>query len=101
MTRDQIAEIGFQHPVRSRRPLTPCKIAFAELIMTFALVISIAVAATAVGIGIARADVATAIGHGDPHGSVAIASLLGLLMGGMGGITAAVTRRAGRKTHHD
>ena len=59
MTRDQIAAIGFQHPVRSRRPLTPRNVAFAELIMTSALVISIAVAATAVGIGIARADVAS------------------------------------------
>ena len=57
MTRDQIAGIGFQHPVRNRRPLTPRNVAFAELIMTSALVISIAVAATAVGIGIARADV--------------------------------------------
>ncbi len=97
MTRDQIAAIGFQHPVRSRRPLTPRNVAFAELIMTSALVFSIAVAATAVGIGIARADVAASFGGGH-DGTVAIAAFLGLLIAGMGGITAAVTRRVGKKT---
>ena len=74
MTRDRIAAIGFQHPVRSRRPLTPRNVAFAELIMTSALVISIAVAATAVGIGIARADVAGSFGGGH-DGTVAIAAV--------------------------
>ena len=99
MTRDQIAAIGFQHPVRNRRPLTPRNVAFAELIMTSALVISIAVAATAVGIGIARADAAMPGGGHD--GTIAIATLLGLLIAGMGGITAAVTRRVGKKTQSD
>jgi len=97
MTRDQIAGIGFQHPVRSRRPLTPRKVAFAELIMTFALVLSIAVAATAIGIGIARAEAAAAL-NGSHDGTLAIATFLGLLIAGMGGITAAVMRRAGEKT---
>lgn len=99
MTRDQIAAIGFQHPVRSRRPLTPRNVAFAELIMTSALVLSIAVAATAVGIGIARAEAHT-FSHGQ-HGTIAIAAFLGLLIAGMGAITAAVTRRIGRKTQAD
>ncbi len=99
MTRDQIAGIGFQHPVRNRRPLTPRNVAFAELIMTFALVLSIAVAATAVGIGIARAEGA---GLGGGHdGTVALAAFLGLLIVGMGAITAAVTRRVGRKSQAD
>ena len=97
MTRDQIAGIGFQHPVRNRRPLTPRKVAFAELSMTFALVLSIAVAATAIGIGIARAEAASAL-SGNHDGTLALATLLGLLIAGMGGITAAVTRRAGEKT---
>ena len=97
MTRDQIAAIGFQHPVRNRRPLTPRNVAFAELIMTSALVISIVVAATAVGIGIARADMASALGNGGHDGTVAIGTLLGLLIAGMGGITAAVTRRVREK----
>jgi hypothetical protein len=99
MTRDRIIEIGFQHPVRSRRPLTLRSVAFAELIMTSALVISIVVAATAVSIGIARADAGTAIGGDD--GTIAIATFLGLLIAGMGGITAAVTRRVGKKTQAD
>ena len=99
MTRDQIAGIGFQHPVRNRRPLTPRNVAFAELIMTSALVISIVVAATAVGIGIARADVTASISGHD--GTVAIATFLGLLIAGMGGIIAAVTRRVGGKARQD
>ena len=99
MTRDQIAGIGFQHPVRSRRPLTPRNVAFAELIMTFVLVLSIAVAATAVGIGIARADAMGALSGGH-DGTLAIATFLALLIAGMGGLTAAVTRRAGEKTRH-
>ena len=100
MTRDRIAAIGFQHPVRSRRPLTPRNVAFAELIMTSALVLSIAVAATAVGIGIARAEAASAL-SGNHDGTLALATLLGLLIAGMGGITAAVTRRAGEKRTSD
>jgi glycerol uptake facilitator-like aquaporin len=100
MTRDRIAAIGFQHPIRSRRRLTPRNIAFAELIMTFALVISIVVAATAVGIGIARAD-ATGRFVADGHaGTIAIAMFLGLLIAGMGGITAAVTHM-GEKPQQD
>ena len=99
MTRDQIAGIGFQHPVRNRRPLTPRKVAFAELIMTFALVLSIAVAATAIGIGIARAEAASAL-SGNHDGTLALATLLVLLIAGLGGITAAVTRRAREKTRH-
>ena len=67
MTRDRIAAIGFQHPIRSRRPLTPRNVAFAELIMTCALVISIVVAATAVGIGIARADMTGRFVSRRPH----------------------------------
>ncbi len=101
MTRDQIAEIGFQHPVRSRRPLTPRNVAFAELIMTSALVISIAVAATAVGIGIARADVTGGFISDSHDGTIAIAAFLGLLIAGMGAITAAFTRRVGKKTQAD
>jgi hypothetical protein len=97
MTRDQIAAIGFQHPVRNRRPLTPRNVAFAELIMTSALVISIAVAATAVGIGIARADVAIPVA-GNADGTIAIAAFLGLFIAGMGAIVAAVTRHTGKKT---
>lgn len=56
MTRDRIAGIGFQHPVRNARPLTKRKLAFAHLLMTAVLVICIVVAVTAVAIGSARAE---------------------------------------------
>jgi len=101
MTRDRIAAIGFQHPIRSRRPLTLRNVAFAELIMTSALVLSIVVAATAVGIGIARADVAGRFVADGRVGTIAIAMFLGLLIAGMGGITAAVTRHVGEKPQAD
>ena len=101
MTRDRIDGIGFQHPVRRQRPLTPRNIAFVELLMTSGLVISIAVAATAVGIGIARADSTGALGGGGHDGTIAIAAFLGLLIAGMGGITAAVSRRTGEKPQAD
>ena len=55
MSRDRIAGIGFQHPVRNARPLTKRKIALAHPLMTAALVIGIVVAATAVTFGMARA----------------------------------------------
>lgn len=52
---DPAARVGFQHPVRRERPLAMRRMAFAQLIMTAALVLSIVVAGTAVSIGIARA----------------------------------------------
>ncbi|MGV3633019.1 MAG: hypothetical protein ACO1NY_01615 [Pseudorhodoplanes sp.] len=58
MTRDRIAGIGFHHPDRNARPLTKRKLAVAHLLMTAALVICIVIAATAVAIGSARADIA-------------------------------------------
>lgn len=101
MTRDRIAAIGFQHPIRSRCPLTPRNVVFAELIMTCALVVSIVVAATAVGIGIARADMTSRFVTDGHTGTIAIAMFLGLLIAGMGGITAAVTRHVGEKPRVD
>jgi hypothetical protein len=56
MQRNRIAGIGFHHPVRNARPLTKRKIAIAHLVMVAGLVIGIAVAATAVTFGMARAD---------------------------------------------
>ncbi|NWG23815.1 MAG: hypothetical protein HXY30_05255 [Pseudorhodoplanes sp.] len=78
---------GFQHPARHARRLNTRKTAFAELIMTLALVICIAVVATAVTIGMARADALA--GSGSQDGSaLAIAAFLGSLIAVMGGITA-------------
>ena len=91
MTRDRLAGTGFQHPVRNARPLTKRKIAFAQLLMTAALIICIVVAATAVSFGMARADTLSSVAQGR-EGSLALVTLIGLLLAGMGGITAAVTR---------
>lgn len=96
MNGDRITEIGFQHPNAARRRLALRSIAFAELITTLALVLSIAVAATAVSIGIARADALT-LSPGGREGTFAVAIFLGLLIAGMGVIVAAVTRPSAHK----
>ena len=93
MTRDRIAGIGFHHPDRNARPLTKRKLAFAHLLMTAVLVICIVVAVTAVAIGSARAETFSALAQGR-EGIVPLALLVGLLLAGMGGITAAVIRRS-------
>ncbi|HWV40730.1 hypothetical protein [Pseudorhodoplanes sp.] len=92
MTRNRVAGIGFQHPLRNARPLTKRKLAFAHLLMTAVLVICIIVAVTAVAIGSARADTLAAIITAD-EGVLPLAILLGLLFAGFGAMTAAFTRR--------
>lgn len=92
MTRDRIAGIGFHHPDRNARPLTKRKLALAHLLMTAVLVICIVVAVTAVALGTARADTLSSLAQGR-EGTVALALLIGLLLAGMGGITAAITRK--------
>jgi hypothetical protein len=57
-----------------------------ELITTVLLALSTVVAATAVSIGIARADMLGARADGDA--SLAVALLIGLLLLAMGGLTA-------------
>ncbi len=92
---------GWQH--ETPRPFTPTtrtpdacalkgapkyrSIACVELITTAALALSTAVAVTAVSIGIARADTMVAASSGD-GAPLAIALFLGLLLAGMGGLTA-------------
>ena len=61
--------------------------ALVELITTAALALSTVVAATAVSIGMARADVFGFRTDGDPA-PLAIALLIGLLLLAMGGLTA-------------
>ena len=65
-----------------RRP-----VAWVEWITTVSLALSTVVAATAVSIGIARADVAGIRADGDPA-PLAIALLIGLLLLAMGGLAA-------------
>jgi hypothetical protein len=94
--RDRITGIGFQHPGRNIRRLMARRIAFTELLMTAALVVCIAVALTAVSFGMARADTLGGLVDGD-DGPLAIAVGLALMIAGLGGITAAMTRSARRK----
>jgi len=65
----------------------PRPVALVGLITTTALALSTIVAATAVSIGIARADVFGFRPDGDPA-PLAIAVLIGLLLLAMGGLTA-------------
>ncbi len=80
--------VGFAHP--RRRARTRLRTMLAELIASVALVVSIAIAATAVSIGIARAGVLDPVA--DDGGRFAVAMLLGLVLVGMGALTAIVTR---------
>jgi glycerol uptake facilitator-like aquaporin len=64
-----------------------------ELITTAALALSTVVAATAVSIGMARADVLGFRTDGDPA-PLAIAALIGLLLLAMGGLTAIMANGA-------
>jgi hypothetical protein len=60
-------------------------IALVELIITAALVLSTAVAVTAVSIGIARAETVGAVSNGE---GISFAIALGLLLAPTGGLTA-------------
>ena len=68
----------------------PRPVALVELITTVLLALSTVVAATAVSIGIARADVLSIRADGDTA-PLAIALLIGLLLLAMGGLTAIMT----------
>lgn len=72
---------------RSRR-----RHAFADvplIMLTATLVLSLVVAFTAVSIGIARADTLAPFG-GSGNGRLALAMLVGVVIAGMGGLTAAL-----------
>jgi hypothetical protein len=71
---------GFGRPSRERSAL-------AELVATAGLALSTIIAATAVSIGIARADTISGVVDND-MGMFALALLLGLIFIGMGGLTA-------------
>jgi hypothetical protein len=70
---------------RAQSPERP--VASVELITTVALALSTMVAATAVSIGIARAEVFALRADGDSS-SLAIGLMIGMLLFGMGGLTA-------------
>jgi hypothetical protein len=86
-------QVGFQHPAirRQRAQTRPTSTAYPGLITTAALVFSIAVAAIAVSMGMARADTLTTIAESD-GGRFALATFVGLVLAGMGGLTAVMFR---------
>ena len=87
MTFDRTDRTGFAPPRGVRTGGHRCT-AVAQLITSVALVVSIAVAATAVTMGIARADSFPAVAE---DSSTHVAVLLSLVLVGMGGLTAWVT----------
>jgi hypothetical protein len=88
MTLDRIDRMGFA-PHRCERVHGHRSTAVAQLITSAALVLSIAIAATAVSIGIARADGLAAVAD-DPNAHIATACVLALVA--MAGVTALIVR---------
>ena len=84
MTLDRTDRMGFAPP-RGVRTGSRRRTAVAQLITSVALVVSIAVAATAVSMGIARADSYPAVAR---DSSTHVAILLAFVLVGMGGLTA-------------
>jgi hypothetical protein len=83
-------KVGFASPA-SERKFSRRRGAVVELMATLALAVSFVIAATAVSIGVARAQVLGAAG-GDAGAPLAIAIFLGLFMAAMGGLTALAAR---------
>ena len=73
----------------------PRPVVMVELIATVALALSTLVAVTAVSIGIARADTIGAADHASAP--VALALFIGLLLSGMGGLTALMAKGSERE----
>lgn len=78
---------GFEHPTHHERSVERRTVAVTQLVATAGLALCTLVAATAVSIGIARADTISAIVDND-MGTFALALLLGTVFAGMGGLTA-------------
>jgi hypothetical protein len=79
-------KVGFASPSTEEK-FSSRRSAGVELIATVALAISLAIAASAVSIGVARAQSLGAVTHSD-NAPFFIAVLLGLLIAGMGGLIA-------------
>ena len=97
--RKHIQSAGFASPAGRALGSDRRTAAFAELVATVGLALSVLLAATAVSIGVARADVATNVIDNE-SGLFAVALLLGLLFIGMGGLTAiSLPHSRHKKTH--
>jgi hypothetical protein len=97
--REHIQSAGFTPPAGRVLGSERRTAVFAELVATVGLTLSVLVAATAVSIGMARADVATNVIDIE-SGVFAVALLLGLLFIGMGGLTALSLPTARHKKTH-
>jgi hypothetical protein len=82
-------KVGFASPI-SEKKFASRRSTGIELLATLTLVICLVIAATAVSIGMARAQT---LGTVAPHGGTPLALLLGVVMAGMGGLTAMAARR--------
>jgi hypothetical protein len=83
-------QVGFASPVTEKK--FSRRRAGIELVATVALAVSLVIAATAVSIGMARAQALGAVVHND-RGPLAIAMVLGLLIFGAAGLLTAVAAR--------
>ena len=78
-------KVGFASPITEQKFSTR-RTAGVELVATLALAVCLVIAATAVSINVALAQSLGAV-DGDGSAPCAIATLLGLLFAGMGGLT--------------
>ena len=81
-------KVGYASPVSTKR-IARCRILGVELFATLALVVCLIIAATAVSIGMARAQAFATLGRHD-RAPFAVALFFGTVMAGMGGLTAIV-----------
>jgi hypothetical protein len=90
--------VGFASPVTEKK-FSKRRHAGIELLATVALAVSLVIAATAVSIGMARAQAIGAVVRDNNGAPLAIAIVLGLFLASMGGLTAiaAHERRSSRQ----
>ena len=81
--------VGFASPVSTKR-IRRCRLLGIELFATVALAVSLLIAATAVSIGVARAQAFASFHYGD-RAPVAVALFAGALIVGIGGLSAILT----------
>lgn len=86
-------KVGFASPVTERNSSKRRSIGI-ELAAMLGLALAFIIAATAVSIGVARAQGLGAVAE-DSGAPLALAVLLGLLLAGMGGLTALAARERG------
>ena len=83
-------KVGFASPATEKK-FTKRRAVGIELLATVALALSLVIAATAVSIGMARAQALGAVPHSD-GAPLAIALFVGLAMAGMGALAAIAAR---------